>query len=179
MKQTFAGKIRAAAKTLPKAGFTSGELSDAAGLTDYKQRDVMRRTITDMLTRGEMKRIDHGVYAYVGRTAAQPQKQPIMWHYLRSSKSFGGVTLEELQEVARADVTYVREWLNLLVRHEMVRQTGEKYQLTSDPVEMPQNDEKAERLRAIREKKKQKIATALTRARSAIEDALTFLGGEQ
>lgn len=179
MNVSFTGAVRAAAREFPKSGFTSRELAAVVGIASNRERIAMHSTIKDMLASGELKRIAPSTYEYVGKPAPN-QKQHVMWRYLRSGRSFGGVTIEELREVSGAEESYVREWLQLLVRRGVVREFKNKgkWQLLVDLIEMPLNDEKAEKLRRVRERKKQSIIQALERAEAAIARAVEFMKAE-
>jgi hypothetical protein len=179
MKKTFAGKVRVAAEAIQKSScqVTCEALEAACEIGTRKERDRLYDTIGDFCRRGEMQRVKRGVYRYAGRQKS-PEKQQVMWRYLRSSRSFGGVTMEELREVAGASVDYVLEWLAALVTRGVVKSTeGDptRWQLLHDPIEMPENDEKAERLRALRAKKRNAALDALARAKSAIVRAENFI----
>lgn len=172
MKETFAGKIRTAAKMLNH--FSVGDLSNMIGVQTYAERGKIHDVISDMHQRREVARTGRGQYKYVG-ISHPPQKQAVMWRYLRSSRSFGGVTIDELREASGASEDYVQEWLNLLISREIVKRDKDRYQLLSDPLEMPQNDEKAERLREIRLKKREKVLKSLAYAKEAISEAEELL----
>ena len=90
-----------------------------------------------------------GVYNYRGKQGGKPEIQEVMWRLLRSRRT---VTVEDLQEMAEAEESYVLEWLRMLIRRGIVRESGGSYQMIKDTVEMPRNDEKAERLRRLRAK---------------------------
>jgi hypothetical protein len=57
-----------------------------------------------------------------------------------------------------------------------VKEIRGKFQMICDPgVEMPLNDEKAEKLRKIRDRKKESVIKALERAGAAIAQAVEFV----
>ena len=177
MKESFAGKIREAAKILGAQGkrFSTEDLSHAASIQTYKDRARMRQTMRDLVRAGEAKRVEPGVYVYVGKPDQKPQKQVVMLELLKMRRT---VSVEDLQELAGVSADYADEWLQMLARREVVRAQGNgNYTLIKEPEEMPRNDEKAERLRGIRLRKKVnalkelgKIKDALRRAEAAIED---------
>jgi len=177
MKETFAGKIRNAGQLLGADGlrFTIDDLCHAAGLQTYENKRRVRLTLRDLTRSGEFKRVEPGVYLYVGKSTQKPQKQAVMLELLKMRRT---VTVEDLQELAGVSADYAKEWLQLLVRREVVRaQQNGKYTLIKDTVEMPVNEEKAERLRELRSRKKAfalkelgKIKEALGLAEAAIMD---------
>jgi hypothetical protein len=156
MKTTFAGHVRAAAKALQaqKRHVTLEALEMGCGqlIRTRRDRDWLCKTVSNLCAAGEMRREAAGIYLYLGRQAPA-QKQQIMWRYLRSSRSFGGVTVDELVEVAGAAPEYVKEWLGVLMVHQVVKETNGRWCLTSDQVQMPRNEAKAQRLRNIRSRK--------------------------
>ncbi len=180
-QDTFAERVRTAAAAIQdkEPPVTLEKLQVPLLVQTYEDKNRLYEACRDMCRRGEMQRVGRGVYDYKGRQRAALQKQSIMWRYLRSGRSFGGVTTEELQEVAGASLDYVQEWTDLLVRRGVIKQIGDKWQLISDLAEPPVNDEKSERLRAIRERKKQRVISALERAGSAVAEALKFLRGAE
>lgn len=168
MKETFAGRVREKAKFL--ARWTLADLGDALGLQEYAQKRKVEDVVGDMRRRGEVRRIARGQYEYLGRNTPS-RKHEIMWRFLRSAKSFGGATEEELREAAEASAEYVSEWLQALMARGAVTKSGKKYQVAVDTVEPLQNEAKMERLRRLREKKKQKVLAALAKAKDAVETA--------
>ena len=177
MKETFAGKIRLTAQVLGADGvrFTVEDLANAAAVQSYKDKRRVRQTLQDMARSGEVKRVEPGVYLYVGKPARAPQKQTVMLELFKMRRT---VSVEDLQELAGVSADYAREWLTMLVRREVVRDCRNgNYTLIKNPDEAPRNDEKAARLREIRRRKKacalkelEKIKDALTRAEAAIMD---------
>jgi hypothetical protein len=179
MKETFAANVRMAAKTIQKENghVTVDMLQTACAISTRKEQERLYDTIGDFCKRGELHRVKKGVYLYAGKQTVS-QKQQVMWRYLRSSKSFGGVKLAELQEVAGASTEYAGEWLEALVARGVAKKiqgSPTRWQLLHDPVEMPQNEAKAERLRAIRAKKRKAVLDGLSRAKNAISRAESFI----
>jgi hypothetical protein len=162
MKETFAGRVRKAAMEVQaaKGNVALDALQAACPVRNRKESDLVHQTVWDFCRRGEMRRLKSGIYLYTGRKKSA-QKQQIMWRYLCSGRSFGGVTVDELQEVAEACEGYVREWLGSLVALGVLKGIKGRWRLTVDPTEMPpENEAKAERLRGVRAKKKQAVYTA-------------------
>jgi hypothetical protein len=180
MKQTFAGKVREVVRAVQAR---DGQVTLAAlkvaceGLirTREERDHKLGNTVRDFCRADEMRRKSRGVYEYLGRQGLGQQKQAIMWRYLRSGRTFGGVSVPDLMEVSGATLNYVLDWLHILGRQGIVKHVGDKWQLTSDPVERPAMDEKADRLRAIRAKKRAKVLEALAKAKTAIEAAEQFI----
>ena len=151
MKETLAGRVREAARDLGAGDktFTVDDLADRIGTKTYAEKDPIRSTLRDFRRRGEVVRVAPGVYNYRGKQGGKPEIQEVMWRLLRSRRT---VTVEDLQEMAEAEESYVLEWLRMLIRRGIVRESGGSYQMIKDTVEMPRNDEKAERLRRLRAK---------------------------
>jgi hypothetical protein len=190
MKQTFASRVRAAAKALHERDGQVGMKALAAALGDIVQtraaKKLLGNTVLDFVNAGEMRRASRGVYAYQGKRGST-QKQQIMWRYLRSGRTFGGVTVEELQEVAGASYQYVMEWLQILTQRGIAKQIKgrgdssdgakppDRWQLVCDPLDMPSMDESSERNRAAYARRRAKILDALAKAKAAIEAAEEFI----
>ena len=170
MRESFAGKIREAAKALGAGGkeFRADELGDRAGLQTRSDLRRMYQTIIDFIRAGDIERVEKGVYRYRGKPAERPQIQLVMWRIMRARRA---VTIEDLQELAGASAAYAKQWLMMLARRQIVRKLSNgKYHLIQDLVKMPQDEEKAQKLRKIRERKKAALK-ALDQAFSAIADA--------
>ena len=166
MRESFAGKIREAAKTLGAGGreFKADDLGDRTGLQTRSDLKRMYRTVIDFTRAGEIERVNRGVYRYCGRPSKKPQAQLIMWRILRARRT---VTVEDLQELAGASAGYIKEWFRMLRRRGIVQKVSDgKYRLVHDPVEMPRNEEKAEKLRDIREKKSAALDRAFQQLRT-------------
>ena len=167
MKETLAGRVREAARELGAGDktFTVDDLADRMGTKTYKEKDPIRNTLRDFRRRGEVVRVAPGVYNYRGKQGGKPEIQEVMWRTLRSMRT---VTIEDLQMMAGAEEDYAREWLGFLIRRGNVRKSDNgTYRLIKDPVEMPRNDEKAEKLRRLRAK--------LKAAKEAVDEAFNEL----
>ncbi len=171
MKTGWTEKVRQAARGLEDFGLD--EMAERLGVQDYKTRRKLINTLSALVKSGEVERMGKASYRWAGKVAGQPSKQEILWRYLRARRA---VTVEELQEVAGVTARYGREWLGFLVQQEMVKKAGDRYRLVNDQMEMPRNEGKAERLRALRDKKKAALAAldqvfvAVAEARMAVAD---------
>ena len=107
-----------------------------------------------MVRAKEIQRVSRGVYGYSGKPGQQVSKQKIMWNYFRMRMKCGAsVTIEELQAAAGVSKRYAYEWLAFLVESGFVKDHGNgKFQLLKDPVEMPVNEAKAQRLQRFTRK---------------------------
>ena len=169
MKPTFAGKIRQAIKELSKTNdsLTPWDISAYAEL-DCAEHTKMYPVLSDFCQSGELIRVRRGVYHYRPTRPERPSIQERMWRVLRSSRG-KVVEIDDLVQMAGASEPYAREWLTMLVRQGIVRQLSNgKWQMTRDPVAMPRNEEKAKKLRELRNKKKAALK-ALERAKQLIE----------
>lgn len=93
-----------------------------------------------------------------------------MWKLLRMRKR---VTLDDMVEMAEVNRDYAREWLAALVKNEVARRIQRPdgsglWVLCVDSLEMPVDDDKAAKLRDLRQKKK----AAITGKLDAIDTAL-------
>lgn len=154
--------------------FRVADVVDGLGtrVQTYHDRKRVKKAVMEFCRRGETKRIERGLYEFAPKIKPS-EIQEKMWKVLRVKRS---VRIEDLQELAGATQSYAEEWLNMLVKNSIVRRLGNsKYQMIHDPVEMPKNEEKAEKLRQIRLHKKTaleaiyKAGEAVNAARAAIE----------
>lgn len=168
MKETFAGKIRQAARSLGADGsFTTRALSGHAGLRTRKEEKRMLNALRDFVKAGEVKRISLGVYVYLGKQRKDLPIKDQMRNYLKIKKV---VTIEDLQELGAAE-SYASEWLQMLVRRGVAAARGNgRYELIAN-MAVPENEEKAERLRDLREKKKLQALQAINEAQTALNKA--------
>lgn len=171
---SFAERIRQAARRLQERGLpiTCEELGHEAGVKTRRECQAVRWTVRDMLKRGELERVEPGVFRLASSSQDPPQIQEKMWRVLRARRR---VTVEDLQELAGASRLYALEWLQMLVKYEIVRKGDDGlYQMVKDPVEMPRNRKKAEKLRRLRRKWAEEMgrgALALGKAAEALRAA--------
>jgi len=175
MKETFAGRIRQAIKTLSRnmPVMTSTDISIAAEIKTREDQKRLMMTIGDFCKSGELVRVGRGRYQYRGKKSNKLTIQERMWRVLRASRV---VKAEDLQQMAGASESYALEWLQMLECQGIVRRLkNNKWQIVHDTIEMPKNEEKAERLRHIRLRKKEALeaineaSNAISAARAAIE----------
>lgn len=151
------------------------ELATCCDLVFNVDKQYMYGVVKNMRKSGEIERIRRGVCIYKGKD--KPHLHEIMWRFLRARKV---VTIDDLREIAGASRNYATEWMRMLQKHELVKviRTGNlrKYQLISDQVAVPQNDEKAKKFRGIRKQKKREALVALGEAQNAISRARKAVG---
>ena len=144
----------------------------------YDERKRVFNTVFELVKTKEIQRVSRGVYTYAGKPGKKISKERIMWNYCRMRMKCGAsVTIEELQAAANASADYVREWLRFLVRDGFIKDHGNgKFQLLKDPVEMPVNEAKAERLRNLRGSKREEVIAILNEIRSAFSRLESVVG---
>ena len=173
MKETFTGRIRAAAQEMEEPseyiGFTVDQLCELAMIQTYADKKKVRNVVADLCKAGELARVGEGIYRLVQKTPGKPQLQEVMWRVLRARRT---VTVEDMELMAGASAAYSVEWLRMLERRKIVRHLkNDNWQMVTDPGPvMPMNDEKAARLRRMRAKKKEAL-DAMDRAFMAIAEA--------
>lgn len=170
-KNSFANRVRVAAQELGAGGksFTVTDLSIKAKVKNRKEEKRMTSTMQDFIKAGEARRISTGVYIYVGKT---PKGLPLKDQMKNLLRIKGFVTVEELRELGAAEA-YAVEWLSMLVRRGVaVQHSNGRYELIANMV-IPENDDKAARLRELRAKKK-----ALVELLDAISDSVGKLRDE-
>ena len=170
MKETFAGRVRAALRDLGEgAEVTTAVLSERMEIQEYHDMKRLRNTLSELVKTGEAARVRPGVFEYVGKTRVT--KEYLMWRRLRR-----GATVKDLMIFASASFDYVQEWLrNLTTLGLVVVDEAGVYRLIKDSVEMPKNERKAERLRELRGKK-QAALDLLKKAQSAVDEARILIG---
>lgn len=159
--QSFAKTVTEA---LQDAAESDGEvevsnLSIMLLLKTGKEHKRLLNTLSDLACRGKIVRVRQGVYAPAPATG-QPDKREVMWRLLKMRRR---VTIDDLVEMADVSRAYALEWLELLFKREVVRRVqlldGRRdWVLINNLAEMPQDSDKAERLRNIRLKKKKALA---------------------
>lgn len=171
MKKTFAGKVRKIMQDLKGREISTQDIAVMLDMVSDADKRVLYRILIDFRHSGEIERVKKGIYIYKGKKC-KPQLQEIMWRFLRARKK---VTIDDLVEISGAEESYAKEWLQLLVRREIVRKyKNGNYLMIKDPVDMPRNEKKAERLRRIRAEKKKaldaidKVVTIALEARMAV-----------
>ena len=107
---SLAGRIRIAARQLGE--FRVRDISNTAFIKTYHERRSIRITIRDFVRRGEMERIDVGLYRYV----QLPKKVTIrqrLWNVVRRLKSplFSLDELERFTEAKRKTISDFCKWM--------------------------------------------------------------------
>ncbi|MGO9375444.1 MAG: type IV toxin-antitoxin system AbiEi family antitoxin domain-containing protein [Syntrophobacteraceae bacterium] len=171
MRDSFANKVRTVAQEFRAAGrtFTPSDIAEKLGVQTYLERNRVHDALRMMVRAKEIQRLSRGVYGYSGKPGQQVSKQKIMWNYFRMRMKCGAsLTVEELQAATGVSKRYAYEWLAFLVESGFVKDHGNgKFQLLKDPVEMPVNEAKAQRLRCLRESKRKEVMAILDEIRSA------------
>lgn len=174
---SFAGKVRAAVRRLMANGneFTTAELSHAVGIQTFDDNKRLHWALRDLKKAGDLVAVRKGVYRLSEGRPAQKrgEKRQVMWRFLRANRR---VSVEDLQEIAAVSADYAREWLQALVRLNVVAvRTDGRFELLHDVVEQPRNDHKAEKLRKMRARKKAKAVAALDEAQIRLTQAAQLL----
>jgi hypothetical protein len=144
-----AGRVREAARILSEFC--------VAGIEDLMARDdsaaAIRNTILEFMKTGEVVRLAPGRYRYAGHEKRRTYID-IIWHLVRSHRSFDAQDLERLSGAA---LSTVKEYLWCLKKLGYLRRSGHgAWQLISDPgPDAPVNAAKCSRLKRIRTKKKE------------------------
>ncbi len=145
-----------------------GLVIDVKTYTDIKKipgalDDMAKRHVLVRVARGRFRLPQPGEF-----TPKEPIKRDRMWSIIRMRGTVTAADLEELCEVSQA---YAKEYLRLLesrgILRRLPRQAQQpcKYQLLKRDLVTPPNDTlKAEKLRALRLKKKLAAAAALSTA---------------
>jgi DeoR/GlpR family transcriptional regulator of sugar metabolism len=172
--KSMAARVLAAVKEIG-GEIRAADLFDLLVLQTGAQEKTARNALSDMANDGRLVRVRPGVFRLPETARPKPvSKQERMWRVIRARRR---VTLADLQELAGVTKEYAKEYLLMLTKRAvMVRQPQPQnrphvWVLVNDPVEMPENTEKAARYRAKRKAAKEKIVQALDQADTAIKQA--------
>lgn len=152
---------------------TTEAISIELGLKTRQEHRKLTSTLRDLQRSGRLQRIATGMYGPPLQKKL-PNKREIMWRILKMRRR---VSVEDLMEMAGVSRAYAKEWLRVLVKREVVRkhqQPGQAgiWQLINDSADMPEDVNKAARLRNLRLQQKKAVAlidTTLQRLQSASE----------
>jgi DNA-binding IclR family transcriptional regulator len=163
--------MRKAIKELGKKrqAFTLKELGLALDLISDADKRPLYRAMRDLERSGFVVKVSPGVYR-LGEKKRRPELQDVMWRLLRARRQ---VSIDDLVELSGCAPAYAAEWLQNLERRGVVARTSKDgvagvWKMTADPVEMPLNEEKAERLRALRAERRRAL---VARANAALDAA--------
>lgn len=171
--QSYTKTVLDKALELASAGNNEVHCGDVAKALSAKSRVERKRclnTLSELAIDGKLNRIRQGVYSPVSGLK-KLDKREVMWRLLRMRRR---ITVEDLIEMAEVRPVYAREWLQMLVKHEVVRkiqpQPGKPavWILIKDTKVMPVDEEKAAKLRALRKKQ-----AAITEQLGVIDQALS------
>lgn len=126
--------------------------------------------LRDLYRAGELERVGRGEYRSRARSDAAPKKQTVMWRFLKMRRV---VTVDDLVVAGEASQAYAREWLRGLVRKEIVKKREDgAYVLIQDlpAPEPPRDDAKAEALRELRRRRRQRVLDALDQIHANVCD---------
>ena len=168
--QSFAGrvyeKLRELAGKNEFGRVEAGDLSSALLLPTKADHKRMLNALCDLRRAGKVARVEIGVYRVVNGPR-KPEIREVMWRILRMRKR---VSVDDLAEMAEASRDYARQWLNMLVDRNVVKKVGPNlWQLVDDQAEMPVDTDKADKLRELRRRQKQKLISKLDAAKGLLE----------
>jgi hypothetical protein len=151
------------------------ELAAALDLVSDADKRSMYRVLSDFRKQNEIRRVRPGVYVYAGKATGDDELRQKLWRVFRRLRT---VTADDLVELTGASENYAKEFLRMLVKRDVARriddpgrQDKSKYQMITDPVKMPENEEKARRMRKMRRQKRREALVALHTAEMAIKKA--------
>lgn len=165
------------------------DIAVAFDMASNSDKKPLHQVISEMKQSGEIEPVGPTTYQYLGTKTerdCQPELREIMWRVLRARRS---VAKTDLQELAGVSGYYAGEWLRMLQRQGIVERRGDPggvpvWVMVSDPVEMPSDDDKAEKLRQLRTKKAEALAkidflvTQCLEVRMTIVDAFSEGGAK-
>jgi len=154
-KGSFANLVREELQARGRASvaeLTALMVSKAAPeqIAGRKVRPMVQAVMRDLLRSQEAARVTDGVYRWAGRKEPVQLRQK-MWSILRARRV---VSIEDLMELTGSSRKYAQQWSRMLEGHELVRRLEDgRIQLVNDPVVMPDDATKAQKLKAIRIRK--------------------------
>ena len=154
-KGSFANLVREELRTrhpVSVAELTALMVSKAAPeqIAGRKVQPMVQAVMRDLLRSQEAARVTDGVYRWAGRKEPVQLRQK-MWSILRSRRV---VSIEDLMELTGSSRKYAQQWSKMLECHELVRRLEDgRIQLVNDPVVMPDDATKAQKLKTIRIRK--------------------------
>lgn len=149
--KTLAQRVREAAQRLGQ--FRARDLADEAQVQTYKERATVKDYIQDFVKRGEMERIERGLYRFV-RIKKRRTQLDIIWHLARSHRHF---STDEMERLSGAVRNVVLEYLRCLMGLGHLLKIGSKHwKLINDPgPETPTNIGKCKKLKELRKRKRE------------------------
>lgn len=148
--------------------------TDAVSIRVHAQDRLAHKRVlnvlSDLVRQGRLSRVRQGVYGPPTGEAPPLQRFEVMWRLLRMRRR---VQVDDLVEMAAVSAKYASEWLRMLTRRGVVvkhQAPGGKatWQLVSDQLDPPENTDKAEALRARRQRRKQEALKMLEDAKRAL-----------
>ena len=146
------------------------EVCIALQLGDRLSHKRLCNTMSELTQAGRLRRVDKGTYE-PPEGPRTPDKQECMWRILRMRRT---LTADDLQEMAGVSRDYALEWLRLCVKQGL----AEKTQRPNEPAhwrlvaaaeaEQPVNSEKAEKLRALRRRRKELLTQGIESMRQGL-----------
>jgi hypothetical protein len=146
------------------------EVSIALGLGDRLSHKRLCNTLSELTLAGRLRRVDKGLYERPDGPKT-PDKKECMWRLLRMRRV---LTVADLQEMADVSRDYALEWLRLCVRQGLAAKTQRPNEpatwrlVAAVEAEAPVNAEKAERLRALRRRKKEMLVAGIEEVRRGL-----------
>jgi DeoR/GlpR family transcriptional regulator of sugar metabolism len=177
--QSFAGRVLETLTNLA-ATATAGsvhvdDISHALMIQTRQAHKQVLNALSDLSKAGKVIRVRMGVYAMpVAGQQRPPDKREVMWRILRMRKR---VLIADLVELAGVSREYAKEWLQMLAKRGIVRRISQPdnqphiWQMIHDTVDMPVDEVKAAKLRALRRKKSAQAMADLLTARELIGKA--------
>jgi hypothetical protein len=152
-----------------------GVICEQTDMVFPEDKKKVNNRIGDLLRKsGEIERVSRGIYRYVRPdTADVATVAGKIWGLLRIRHKKGqAVTTADLTTICGASNQYAREKMQLFTRLGVCKKTGlDSWRMIADPVKMPEDTGKIERLRRIRHEKKKVYLQALDAVITAGIDA--------
>ena len=159
MRVSFTEKVRQAAQRLKKRGeepFGTGDVGHEMFIQTREDHKKMLNAVYELRKQDEIISVARGRYEYVPKSTRQLKDK--LWRVVRAKRKF---TLDDLVELTGAKRIYCKEFVALLIRRGIVRKITSPgvlavYRMIEDPgPELEPDRDKADKLREIRERRKE------------------------
>lgn len=159
---------------------TSDALSIALGIKTRLEHKRLLNVLSELHLAGRLRRIETGRYS-APMWQPKPDRRQRMWRILKMRRR---VQVDDLVEMAEVSRDYAKEWLRMLVKQGAVikhQDPGGKgtWQLLGDLTTMPEDTDKASRLRAIRKRQKQQLLAGCKSIHEGLSTIIKVLTTEE
>ena len=153
---SLAARALAAAQTLARP-FRAEELEPALKIRSFRERKRLQLALRDLERHGRLERDERPYYRLPPAAEKPLQLYEKIWRAVRVERQYGPFTLRQLATTAEASLWYAKEYCQFLVRDGWLGKIGGgRLRQLRDSLTPPINEAKAERLRKLRARRKER-----------------------